>query len=165
MKKSPEKSKTEGDPGWTKLEAASEVVRKAIESDLMEQFPEGSSFDSKLKALALSGDKEARSVIARIGEAIYAESLRVKLEPTHEGEYLVLDVFSGAYEVDKEHLDAARRMRKKHPDGMLYSIRIGSPTPSQPTHPLASSAGIFQDDPGWEEVMEAIREERMRLDE
>lgn len=66
------------------------------------------------------------SVAAR-GEAIYEQQLRAELENKHRGEYLVLDVRSGEYEVDRDDLTATRRLKTRCPDALVYGLRIGYP--------------------------------------
>ena len=65
--------------------------------------------------------------IAVIGERLYQDKLRTLVDPKHRGQYLVLDIDSGDYEVDEEDAAASARMLRRHPDGVLYGIRIGQP--------------------------------------
>ena len=62
---------------------------------------------------------------ARRAEEYYARNLRAKLEPGHKGEYLVLDVESGDYELDSDEMAAIDRARAKHPDRLFYILRVG----------------------------------------
>ncbi|MBM4032737.1 MAG: hypothetical protein FJ291_13240 [Planctomycetes bacterium] len=62
---------------------------------------------------------------ARQAEEYYARALRAKLEPNHKGEYVVLDVESGDYEVDSDEMAALDRARAKHPDRLFYILRVG----------------------------------------
>jgi hypothetical protein len=59
------------------------------------------------------------------GKQIYEQKLRSLLEPEHVGKYLVIDVDSGDYEMDEEHLAALDRVRARHPDGSFFSMRVG----------------------------------------
>jgi hypothetical protein len=63
--------------------------------------------------------------IAAAGERIYAERLRPQLEPGHVGEYVVIDVETGEYEVDKDHMAASDRAAAKRPGARLYAKRVG----------------------------------------
>lgn len=63
--------------------------------------------------------------IAAEGERIYAERLQRQLEPGHLGEYVVIDVATGEYEVDKDHMAASDRAAAKRPDARLYAKRVG----------------------------------------
>lgn len=59
------------------------------------------------------------------GDRIYAERLRHLLEPQHNGEYVVIDVETGDYELDADHLAASDRAAAKHPGAPLYATRVG----------------------------------------
>ncbi len=64
--------------------------------------------------------------IARRGEAIYAEHLRGIVETQENlGKILVLDVETGDYEIDASGLAANDRLQARHPDGLLYGLRVG----------------------------------------
>jgi hypothetical protein len=62
------------------------------------------------------------------GEKIYRECLRDRLEPTHNGECVVIEIQSGDYEVDAQELAALDRARARHPKGRFYLGRVGFPT-------------------------------------
>ena len=64
---------------------------------------------------------------ARRAEEYYDRGLRAKLEPEHKGEYLVLDVESGDYELDADEMAAIDRARARHPDRVFYILRVGYP--------------------------------------
>jgi len=70
--------------------------------------------------------------IARRGERIYEERLRAQLEPGDNGKFIVIDVETGLYEVDADHLAASDRAAAKRPPGggaaPFYAARIGSRT-------------------------------------
>jgi hypothetical protein len=61
------------------------------------------------------------------GSRIYYHELRPKLE-VHEnfGKVLVIDVDSGDYEMDVDGNAAVARIRARHPDHLLYRMRIGA---------------------------------------
>ena len=66
--------------------------------------------------------------IARLGEEIYARDIRAKVEPAHDGEFLVLDVTTGSYEVDESDVAASDRALAKNPGALLYFMRVGRPS-------------------------------------
>ena len=71
----------------------------------------------------------AVSVRAR-AHAFYDAELR-HLEAEHKGKFLVLDVGTGSYEMDAEHVQAALRMLARFPvetERAFFSFRIGYPT-------------------------------------
>lgn len=66
--------------------------------------------------------------IAERGRAIYEREIRAKVEePANKGKILVLDIDSGDYEIDEDHLTASDRACAKHPDGVFFGLRIGYP--------------------------------------
>jgi len=67
--------------------------------------------------------------IARLGKLIYERDLRAGLETeTNLGKSLVIDIETGNYEIDDDHLAAVRRARAKRPDAVLFGMRVGYPT-------------------------------------
>jgi hypothetical protein len=47
------------------------------------------------------------------------------VEAGNIGKFLVLDIESGDYEIDDEDEKASRRILARHPEGVLYGLRIG----------------------------------------
>ncbi len=64
--------------------------------------------------------------IAERGTEIYERRLRHVLEPQHNGKYVVIDVETGEYELDEDHLAASDRATAKRPGAPLYATRVGS---------------------------------------
>ena len=74
----------------------------------------------------MSFDQKAASLIAEKGEQIYDEIIRPSINLKEEkGKFVVIDVESGDYEIDKRDAAASRRLHERRPDGVLYGIRIG----------------------------------------
>jgi hypothetical protein len=65
--------------------------------------------------------------IARRAEELYDRKIRPKVEAENKGKILVIDIETGAYEIDDDLLRAAHRVRAKNPNAVLYSLRIGFP--------------------------------------
>ncbi len=63
--------------------------------------------------------------IGRIGEDIYHRDIRPQVMPQHKGEFLVLDIETGDYEMGTDDLQIVKRLRARRPDGVLYGLRIG----------------------------------------
>jgi len=59
------------------------------------------------------------------GQRLYDERLRDQLEPQHNGKYVVLDIETGEYEMDADHLAASDRAWTKRPGAPLYGVRVG----------------------------------------
>ncbi len=66
-----------------------------------------------------------REEIAVRGEEIYERAIRSKVESQFDGFFLVMDVETGEYELDRDDLNATKRMLAKNPDAVLYGLRIG----------------------------------------
>ena len=66
--------------------------------------------------------------VASQGEAIYGQQIRDKVEPECNGKFLVMDIESGAYEIDADDLKATKRLLTRCPDAVIYGLRIGFPT-------------------------------------
>ena len=63
--------------------------------------------------------------IGRIGEDIYRRDIRSHVLPQHKGEFLVLDIVTGDYEIGADDLQTEKRLRARQPNGVLYGLRIG----------------------------------------
>ena len=63
---------------------------------------------------------------AERGATLYDQKLRGLLEPAHNGKYVVIDVDTGEYELDADHLAASDRAAAKHPGAALYATRVGA---------------------------------------
>jgi hypothetical protein len=66
--------------------------------------------------------------VADRGEALYEQRIRPHVEATHQGQFVVVDIETGDYEIDADDLAATKRALAKRPDAVLYGVRIGSPT-------------------------------------
>ena len=66
--------------------------------------------------------------IAERGQALFDREIRSTLSPSEQGKFLVLDIETGDYELDKDELAAIKRARVKHPQGAFYMLRVGHRT-------------------------------------
>ena len=66
----------------------------------------------------------AEEVVAR-GEALYRERLRDQVEAGNKGKFLVLDIESGEYVIDRDHAAATMRLMERIPGAVIYGLRIG----------------------------------------
>lgn len=76
--------------------------------------------------------------VAEAGARLYADTLRAKLEPRCTGKLVAIEVASGDYFVGDTLQDALRQGRAKHPERVLYTVRIGA----RAVYSLASRATI-----------------------
>lgn len=77
--------------------------------------------------LLMSNSSYTPDEIARRGKEVYERQIRSKVERDHYGQFLVVDIATGQYEVDRDHLTAARRARAKNPGAALFALRVGFP--------------------------------------
>jgi hypothetical protein len=67
----------------------------------------------------------SRTEIVRRGEEIYERDLRSHLEPASNGQFLVLDIDTGEYELDPDETLALQRAITKCPEGTRFIKRVG----------------------------------------
>ena len=64
--------------------------------------------------------------IARLGDEIYKRDVRPQVEASHHGEYVAIDVDSGAWAVADSELAAARCLRVQRPGAPnVWLLRVG----------------------------------------
>jgi hypothetical protein len=73
----------------------------------------------------MSHPRYSSDEIARRGQALYDQDIRVQVEAAHRGKFLVLDIETGEYELDESELAALQRAKAKNPGAALYILRIG----------------------------------------
>ena len=81
-----------------------------------------SSAKTPLSEMRLTPDE-----IADRGQALYEERLRDQVEAIYLGQYLVIDIETGDYEIGAEHLATAEKLRARYPTALFYGIKIGYP--------------------------------------
>jgi len=74
---------------------------------------------------AAQSDVITPSQVCARGQAIYDEKLKPVLEPGHVGEFAIINVSTGEYEVGADHLQTALRARDRWPHAELYHVRVG----------------------------------------
>lgn len=52
----------------------------------------------------------------------------IKLGPITMAKFLVIDIKTGAYEIDADDLVATKRLLASCPNAVIYGLRIGFPT-------------------------------------
>ena len=86
-------------------------------------------------------DYTPETIVAR-GDTIYQQR-RSEVEPYHNGKFWVVDIDTGAYEIDDKDFVAASRLRAKHPNAVTYCTRIGCHT----ANPLGFRLSVLTDYP------------------
>ena len=68
-----------------------------------------------------------REIVQR-GQERYEREIRTQGEATNHGKMLALDIESGDYALADDSLTALDRLTAKHPDALMYILRVGFPT-------------------------------------
>lgn len=67
--------------------------------------------------------------IAERGRKLYEEHIKALVDPdVHYGKFVVIDVETGDYEIDKRHISAIKKLRQHHPGALTYGTRVGFPS-------------------------------------
>jgi hypothetical protein len=76
----------------------------------------------------MSHPRYSNDEIVERGQELYDRQIRPRVEPQQNGKFLVLDIETGAYEVDADSRAAFDRADAKRPGAPLYILRVGYPT-------------------------------------
>jgi hypothetical protein len=67
-----------------------------------------------------------RNEIGRRGRALYEDHIRKQVETVENiGKMVIMDVETGDFEIDTLGIEAAQKLRERHPDAHLFGMRIG----------------------------------------
>ena len=64
----------------------------------------------------------------RLGDEIYERDIRPKVEATHHGKVVAIDVDSGDYAIGDTALAAADALRERRPAPDVWAVKVGYPT-------------------------------------
>ena len=67
--------------------------------------------------------------IESIGTAIYEEKIQSLLDSGDNGKFVIIDVYSGDYEMDERSGAAIGRLLKRRPGAHVCTVRVGYPAP------------------------------------
>lgn len=73
-------------------------------------------------------DRAQRHQVIQRGQALYEQVIRARVEPAHSGQFVVLDVETGEYEVDADKVAALNRLLARLPGAVPYVVRAGHMT-------------------------------------
>ena len=68
----------------------------------------------------------SKEEFARRGDALYEQHIRPNFEPSHNGQFAVIDIETGEFEVDTNELAACDRLRARLPQAQPWLRQIGS---------------------------------------
>ena len=76
--------------------------------------------------MAVSQPRYSKEEFARRGDEIYERDIRPHIEAGNEGQFVVIDLDTGAYEIDMDELVASDRLLARHPDAQVWLTRVRS---------------------------------------
>ena len=68
----------------------------------------------------------SKEEFARRGDEIYDREIRPRVGPDDEGKFVVIDIETGAYEIDQDELTASDRLLDRRLDAQMWTRRVGS---------------------------------------
>lgn len=68
----------------------------------------------------------SREEIARRGDQIYERQVLPRLRPADEGKYVLVDIETADYEIDRDEITASDRLLARHPDAQVWMRQVGS---------------------------------------
>ena len=77
-------------------------------------------------AMTPARPRRPKEETARLGDEIYERDIKARVEADHHGEFVSIDVDSGAWAISDDLLTAAKRLREQSPDAIdVWSVRVG----------------------------------------
>jgi len=73
----------------------------------------------------------SREEFARRGDEIYESDVVPRVGEEDKGKFVVIDIETRAFEVDRDELAAMDRLRARNPDAQLWLRRVGFPYASR----------------------------------
>ena len=68
----------------------------------------------------------SKEEFARLGDEIYDRDISPHVGPDDEGKFVVIDIETGAYEIDQDELAASDRLLARRLDAQIWTRRVGS---------------------------------------
>jgi hypothetical protein len=74
----------------------------------------------------ITGPRHSREEIAQRGDEIYERVVLPNVGPDDEGKFVVIDIETGDYEIDRDEVAATDRLVERHPEAKGWLRQIGS---------------------------------------
>ena len=68
----------------------------------------------------------SKEEFAQCGDDIFERLIRPRLKAEDEGKFVVIDIETGAYEIDTDEIAASDRRLASHPNAQIWLRRVGS---------------------------------------
>ena len=76
--------------------------------------------------MAVSQPRYSKEEFARRGDEIYERDIRPRVGAGNAGKFIVIDLDTGAYEIDTDELVASDRLLARHSDAQVWLTQVGS---------------------------------------
>jgi hypothetical protein len=76
--------------------------------------------------MAVNRPRYSKEEFARRGDELYERKVRPHLKAAQKGQFVALDIETGAYEVDADELAASDRLLARVPGAQIWLRRVGS---------------------------------------
>ena len=63
--------------------------------------------------------------VVTIGESIYEKDVLLHMTDADKGKMVVIDIYSGDYEIARDLMVARHRLKRRQPDAIVYIGRVG----------------------------------------
>ena len=74
--------------------------------------------------MAPSRRRYSKEEFARCGDALISSKVRPNLTTADEDKFVAIDIETGEYELDKNEMKAADRLRKRVPDPQIWLVHL-----------------------------------------
>jgi hypothetical protein len=68
----------------------------------------------------------SKEEFARRGDEIYEREIHPRVGTSDEGKFVVIDINTGAYEIDKDELAASDRLLARNAEAQIWVTRVSS---------------------------------------
>ena len=68
----------------------------------------------------------SKEEFARRGDEIYERDIKPRITQADQGKFVVIDIETGDYEIDRNEIVAQDRLSLRHPDAQIWFTRVGS---------------------------------------
>lgn len=73
----------------------------------------------------MSGAHLSPAEIVERGRGIYEQTIRSQVEAAHQGDFLVINVDTGEYEIGRDDVLVSRRAKERFGGALLFTMRVG----------------------------------------
>ena len=74
--------------------------------------------------MAANKRRYSKEEFARRGDALVDSKVRRNLTPADEDKFVAIDIETGEYELDKNEMKAAERLRRRVPDPQIWLVHV-----------------------------------------